>query len=413
MKQIGNRFWLILENSPKRITTFAVWQRATASEFRLFEPMFHPVGGLARTVIDPDNIDGPRLSVVDYGNGKYGAVDEDLTRRVPLTLEDIILYTLNFRDFRYLLGQILEFNAVSDAIPPASTQPMRFGTCQIKPGVEFPVYMILAQDGYLMVNRLRILLTTERNSFFLLTATRLNWTQEIRQLVHDRKSQLVSLEECLVVDGGRFAKSETWDNAVSAFRAMHFPESLIEPPASHELRKSGQGWLLRFEGKEMVLKDSRGVLYIALLLSKPDQMIFASDLLAIAEGKDPAKVLTAGSAGTITDLEALKEVEKELRSLQADLEQARIDGDTLVEQEVLGEIEKLGEYARKATDGRGKLRKASDDSDAHRQSVFKAIDRAIEEIVKVLPNCAAHFRKQIRTGSELFYQSDEKIRWNL
>lgn len=413
MKRIESRFWHMLEFNSKRIASFSDWQRGAGSAFGLFEHMIHPVEGLATIITDPNDIDGFPLSVVDYGNGKYGAIDEELTRRIPLTLEDIIRYALNLGDFRHLLGQVLEFETVPDVIPPDSRAPMRFGMYRIKPGVEFPVYLILAPENYLLANRLMALLASEKHSFFLLTATRATWSQEIQQLIHDRKSQIVSLEECLLVDNGCFAKSETWDNAVSEFRSLHYPENLVKAPPPYEFRKIGHGWMVRFAGGEMILKDGKGPLYTALLLSKPNEMIFASDLLAVAEGKDPTKAPAVGNAGTISDSETLQDIEKEFLSLRVDLERARADGDTLVEQEVLGEMEKLEEYARKATDGRGKHRKTNDDSDAHRQSVFRAIDRTIDDISKVIPDCGTYLRNRIHTGTELFYEPDGKVDWSL
>jgi len=180
-----------------------------------------------------------------------------------------------------------------------------------------------------------------------------------------------------------------------------------------EFRRRGQVWVVRFEGKDMFLKDGKGPRYIALLLSKPDAPIFAADLQAIAAGKDPEKVHVAGAAGTMSDRETLRDVEKEFRSLQAELARARADGDVLVEQEVLDEMRKLEEYIRKATDGRGKLRKLDDDCDNHRQSVFRAIDRTIDEIATELPNCGVHLRNRIRTGTEVVYESENGVAWVL
>ena len=414
MKQIKSKFWHMLEDNPRRIATRPDWQRASASEYRLFQDMIYPVDGLATEITDPDNIGGRRLLVVDYCNGKYAALDSVTENiRGPLTLDDIIRLTFDLNKFRGLLSQVLGFETVSDTVPPNSLAPIRFGTCRIKPGVEFPIYLILAPGCRFMAERLRVLLTTEKNSFFLLTATRRTWTQEVLQLVHDRKSQIVSLEECLLVDNGQFVKSETWDNAVNAFRVAHFPDDLVTAPPPYEFRKCGQGWLVRFEGKEMFLKGGKGAQYTAFLLSKPGKSIFASDLLAIIEGKDPKTVYCFAAAGTASDKETLREIEKEYQTLRADLERARADGDLLVEQEVLGEMSKLEDYVRKATDGRGKLRKVSDDSDTHRQSVFRAIDRTIDDIAKELPNCGVHLRNQIRTGMEISYEPEKNITWKL
>jgi len=404
----------MLEASPKRITTQPDWKRVLDSGYRLFQEMFYPVDGLAEEITDPKNPDGFRLLVVNYGNGKYSALDK-VTEivRGPLTLDDIIRYTFDLKKFRRLLGKVLGFEPALDEIPSVSLKPIRFGTYQVKPGVEFPVYLILAPGCRFMEERLRVLLTTEKSPFILLTATRQTWTQEVLQLVDERKSQIVSLEECLLVDSGNFVKSTTWSNAVNAFCSAHSPGELVAAPPAYEFRKLGQGWLVRFGGEEMVLKIGKGPLYIALLLSKPDEQIFASDLLAIGEGKDPETVFRGGNAGTMSDQETLQALNKKSRTLEEELAQARRDGDSAVEQEILDEMRELAEYTQKVTDGRGKLRNLDDDSDNHRQSVFRAIDRTISEIEKKMPLCAAHFRQTIRTGMMIYYESRKEIPWNL
>lgn len=134
---------------------------------------------------------------------------------------------------------------------------------------------------------------------------------------------------------------------------------------------------------------------------------------SIVAGIDPAKAPAASNAGTLSNREALTEIGKEFRVLQADIVQARIDGDVLVEREILDEMQKLEDYARKVTDGRGQLRALDDDSDNHRQSVFRAIDRTIGEIEKEIPSCGVHLRNGIRTGTMIYYETQKGISWVL
>jgi len=414
MKAIEKRFWQLLEIIPSRTVCRPDWQRAMGPEYALFQGMIHPVDTLASVVTDPDDIDGRKLMVVDYGNGKYSAIDPATgDRRMPLTLDDIIGHAFDMTEFRTLLGRTLGFETVADAIPPKSLTPMRFGVCRIKPGMDFPVYLILAPDCRVMLERLRVLLISERNPFFLLTVTRRTWTQEMIQLISDRKSQLVALEECLGVDEGGFAKSATWDNAMNAFRRAHCPDDLVAAPAPYEFRRISGGWQIRFDEEEACIIDSKGAHYISLLLSKPDKPISAANMQAIGAGQDPEKVWNTGNAGTMSDEETVQKVGGELRTLLADLEEARRDGDTLVEQEVLAAMAPLEDYLRRVTDGNGNLRKDGDDYDGHRKSVSNAINRAINEIAKTAPNCGAHFRDNVHTGGEVSYESKKGISWTI
>lgn len=413
MKRIKNRFWSILEINAKRIATLIDWQRGTGSEYELFAPMFLPVEGLATVITDPDDIDGLRLSVVNYGNGKYGAIDEALTRRIPLTLGDIIRYTLNLNDFRQLLGQVLNFETVSDMIPPSSKDPIRFGMCQIIPGVEFPVYLILAPESCLMLNRLRALLTTEKNAFFLLTATRFTWTQEIMQLVRDRQSQIVSLEECLMVDGGRFVKSETWDNAVSAFRSTHFPENLVATPPPYEFRNNGNMWVIRFAGEEMSLKDSVGLRCIRELLSKPNDQVFVLELRAILDGKNPEMIAQPQSREEVVDQATFSNLKKQYLELQSDLDNARRDENKLAEKEIKQEMENIIQYIYGVKTLNGETRKVSDSFEKARSATSKAFWRSVNLIRAKLPQFATHLEKSCVVGVVCNYSPEQKIDWLL
>ena len=410
-KYIRNRFWTMLERSPMRIGSMADWQRGTGPEHELFAPMLHPVEGLARSITDPDDIDGLfPLSVVDYGNGKYGAIDEGLTRRIPLTLEDIIIYTLDFNDFRHLLAQVLGIEAGADMMPSTNVAPMRFGMCQIKPGVEFPVYMILARDEYLMLNQVRALLTTERKPFFILTATRSNWTQEIQQLLHDWKSQIVSLEECVMVEDGHFVKSETWDNAVDAFRSMHFPENLVPAPP-FEFRKKGDMWVIRFAGEDMYLKDSVGLRCIGQLLAKPNDPVFVSDLKMIIDGQNPQNLPAPTASGEVVDREYLKDIARKYLELEAEYEAAKETGELALAKEIQEEMAKLMAIIKEAKGFGGRIKEANEKLNSIRISIYQAISRTLESIKIELPNCFSHLEPRIATGFILNYLPDKMVSW--
>ena len=412
MKRIENRFWSMLEASPRRIATKADWQRGTGSEYALFEPMFYPVKGLARNITDPDDINGPSLSVVDYGNDKFGAIDEGLTRRIPLTLEDIIRYTLNFNDFRHLLCQVLGFEPGADVMPSTNVDPMRFGTYPVKPGVEFPVYMILARDEYLMLNLVLALLATEKNAFLLLTATRFNWTQEIQQLVHDRQSQIVSLEECLMVDDGRFVKSKTWDNAVNAFRSVHFPENMVEVPP-YEFRKKGEMWVIRFAGEDMYLKDSIGLRCIGQLLAKPNDPVFVLELRAIMDGQNPDAISQPQNREEVVDRETLSGLKQKYLELQSDLVEAQREGNELAEKEIEQEMEGIVQYLYGVKSLNGETRKVSDSFEKARSATSKAFWRSVNLIRDESPQFATHLEKSCTVGVVCNYNPEQVVDWTL
>jgi hypothetical protein len=414
MKRIENRFWRMLDNRPYRTATLPDWQRAAGPEFGLFENMFHPVEGLAQYITDPDDIDGFMLSVVDYGNGKYGAIDEGMTRRIPLTLDDIIRYKLDFKDFQSLLAGVFEFEPDFGEMPSDSLEPIRFGMCRVKPGVEFPVYMILARDRRIMLELTATLLAAEKNSFFLMAATRRNWAPDILQLIRDRKSQIVSLEECLLVENGSFAKSEAWDNAVNEFRSIHYPENLVEAPPPYEFRKKGEMWAIRFDGEETFLKDSQGLRCIAQLLAKPNDPVFVTELRAVLNGQPPDTVVVQKTPREdVVDKTTLSELKRRYLELQAELSEAQTDGNEIMEREAEQEMEQIVQHLCQIKGMNGETRKINDDFEKARSATSKAFWRSVNLIRDDAPQLATHLENSCVVGMVCNYSPDRAIHWNL
>ena len=415
MQQIKNKFWYMLEVNPRRIATRPDWERATASEYRLFQNMTYAVDRLATEITDPDNVDGRRLLVVDYRNGEYAAIDQATEKvRCPLTLDDITRHTFDLNQFRRVLSQVLGFETVSDTVPPISLTPIRFGTCRIKPGVEFPVYLILAPDSRAMTERLRVLLTTEKNSFFLLTATRRTWTQEALQLVHERGSQIVSLEECLLVDNGRFAKSDVWESAVNAFRSVHCPDNLVAAPPPFEFRKKGDTWVIRYAGEDTYLQDSIGLRCIGQLLAKPNDPVFVMELRAILDGQNLENTITQPiTREDVADQITLSNLKRRYLELQSDLDKAQRDGNEILEEEIDREMEEIVQYLSRIKGLNGETRKVSDDFEKARSSTSKAFRRSVALIRDDLPQFATHLEKSCVVGVVCNYAPEQKIEWVL
>src|SRR6185503_18435354 len=70
----------------------------------------------------------------------------------------------------------------------------------------------------------------------------------------------------------------------------------------NEFRKQGQFWIICFEGKTIIVKNSKGIVYIAHLLQNPRKLVLTADLFAAAAGVEGTIVI--GSAGTDLDATA-------------------------------------------------------------------------------------------------------------
>ena len=189
-----------------------------------------------------------------------------------------------------------------------------------------------------------------------------------------------------------------------------FPEPSAPP---FEFRKKGQGWILRFEGKETFLKDGVGPHYLSLLLKKPFKQVFAVALHAMVAGQTPDKEARVGMAESIVDEQTQKEIEDRLRELAVDIAEAQKSGDHLVEQESQEEYNELLAFYQKNIGLAGQVRKEHDASAKIRQAVLKAIQRTIILIEDELPECATHLEDSIVTGSKFNYIPVKVVPWVL
>ena len=189
-----------------------------------------------------------------------------------------------------------------------------------------------------------------------------------------------------------------------------FPD-VSAPP--FEFRKKGQMWVVRFEGREMFLKDNSGPAYIAMLLAKPGQSLFAIDMHRIAAGYDPATSARPESGNDLTDRQTVREAEEQSQKLLAELDNARRDGDRIIEREILDEIEKLANYLCETKGFGGKSKKTANSADSIRRSLQQLIKCTVQEIEKELPECSSHFRKSISTGLTICYDPNTKLEWSL
>lgn len=64
----------------------------------------------------------------------------------------------------------------------------------------------------------------------------------------------------------------------------------------------GQIWVLKYDGKMVLMEDARGMTYLARLLVDPQQVVPAASLLASVAGIDPR--IATGSSGRLLDDEA-------------------------------------------------------------------------------------------------------------
>jgi hypothetical protein len=176
-------------------------------------------------------------------------------------------------------------------------------------------------------------------------------------------------------------------------------------------RREGEYWSLALGGEPFRLRETKGLGYLADLLTTPDREIHALDLIVAGGGKRAAAVegLVAGrlgNAGEMLDEDARVAYRHRLEELTEDLEQAEAWNDTERATQAREEMEFLTRELAAAEGLGGRIRKTGSASEKARVNVTRAIRTAISRIAKHDAELGRHLDTTIRTGTFCSYMPD-------
>jgi tetratricopeptide (TPR) repeat protein len=196
------------------------------------------------------------------------------------------------------------------------------------------------------------------------------------------------------------------------------PRELEESVRREE--SAGPGIAVRgiaYSGAMVVLRDTRGVELLAHLIEHPWIEIPASTLMrqgaeprgAVVEERSLAEDglsirTTLGDAGEPIDETALRDYEKRLDVLRAELEQARNNHDVGWAGHVQAEIESLQNQLAGAFGLRARGRRIGSDAERARVAVTKRLREVIRRVEPLHEGLARHLRAAIRTGTRCSYR---------
>jgi tetratricopeptide (TPR) repeat protein len=194
----------------------------------------------------------------------------------------------------------------------------------------------------------------------------------------------------------------------------------VEPIASTHFRREGDFWTIAYDGKDIRLKDAKGLQYIAHLLRHDGRELHAADLAAGVElspstGQSDAGEIVGGlgDAGEVLDAQARAAYRQRLADLEAELAEATQWADAGRAAKLQTELEFVRDELAGAYGLGGRARKAADVGDRARKAVTSRIRESIDRIGKEHPALARHFENAIHTGTFCSYQPDRPLRWEL
>ena len=186
---------------------------------------------------------------------------------------------------------------------------------------------------------------------------------------------------------------------------------VVEASPDNIFRRRGNVWELRFNGQTSfnLSNCDTGCRYIHQLLANPGKsfevwyMVHKTSTEAIDEALNESE--------EVTDRQALAALNKKVRELRQDIEEAKDCKDYIQQEKLEEELEKIIKQIRTDTGLGGKIRTVSRGKDNCRTSFCNAFVRAIAAIRETDASLADYLTKSIRRGANPEYQPPESIQW--
>ena len=234
------------------------------------------------------------------------------------------------------------------------------------------------------------------------------------------------------------AAAQDWLERVAAERSRVIPPDAVTSVMSGAradatsrekevlLRKEGDFWTVAYAGTELRMKDIKGLSYLALLISHPNQEFHALDLVADGAGDGAGdesdrsvtnvrgKRLSAGAvrrglgdAGAMLDASAKSAYRTRLTQLRQELEEAKELGNLDRAEAAENEIEKVSRELARGVGLFGRDRRAVSASERARLSVTRAIKAAIEAIARKNRSLGRLLWDGVKTGTFCCYVPEQ------
>jgi hypothetical protein len=197
----------------------------------------------------------------------------------------------------------------------------------------------------------------------------------------------------------------------------------------NRFRREGDLWTITFDGREVHLKDMKGLHFIAYLLRNPSEEILVLDLVNAVEGMpvptnntdrrhshigdDIGTTLEGfGDAGPLADELTRKSLKKRLQEIDKEIHDAEEFGNSEGAEALRQEKDDILQYLSGAYGLGGRQRVVGSEADRARTRITNAIRRALADIADVHPSLRAHLRA-ISMGISFSYKplGDDPPAW--
>ena len=191
-----------------------------------------------------------------------------------------------------------------------------------------------------------------------------------------------------------------------------------------ELVREGEYWTVAFEDRELRVRDSKGMGYLAELLAHPEREI---EVLALVGGRSaerasPAEVADAGlipSSGSdgdpLLDEHAKRAYRERLEGLREEIDEADAFHDPERAARARAEYAAIADELAGATGLGGRDRRTGTSEERARLNVTRAIRSAIARVAEHDKALGEHLSARVHTGRLCVYRPDrgERVAWTV
>ena len=178
-----------------------------------------------------------------------------------------------------------------------------------------------------------------------------------------------------------------------------------------ELVREGDYWTVAFDGREFRARHSKGIGYLAELLSRPGVPLSALELAAgSAPGRTPEEHAVAagfgsveGDLGPILDEQAKAAYRSRLEDLQAERDEAEAFHDPERAERARAEYDTVAGALASALGLGGRDRRAGSPAERARVNVTRAIRAAIEHLGEHDPALGEYLTASVMTGRDCLF----------
>lgn len=352
---------------------------------------------------------GRHLKVVTISDGyQLVCAATGVVEANGISEHDVTCFRLDLSTVRAKIAQALSVDPEPGLIRNAS-RSFPLGDWRPVVGIALPIYLIFPPTVKLLLEEIRRLLLTTSSGFILIVPTTAPIDRATRDLLDQKKGQVLALSELVAWDTAAFVATPAWQTYRDAYCARHLSERMAPAPPSYQFLKKGM-WSIRFAGKETILDGSlKGPVFIRYLLGRRGEEVHVARMLADIAGDE--RLDRAGNAGGMIDDATFKECRQRYEDLQDEREDAEHNHPEHLPA-IENEIAQLAAYFAECMGLGGKTRTASDDVAKIRKRIARVIDTAYEKIEENDPQLAEHLRKSVKTHQFMSYEPETAIDWN-